>query len=65
MIIIYDLSPLLVCKLQEDRDFCLCCSLSFPKHPQQLLVHPSRSTNIGLMKENFDIVSGSMIYGDF
>lgn len=65
MIIIYDLSPLLVCKLQEDRDFCLCCSLSFPKHPQQLLVHHSRSTNIGLMKENFDIVSGSMIYGDF
>lgn len=65
MIIIYDLSPLLVCKLQEDRDFCLCCSLSFPKHPQQLLVHNRCSTNICLKKENFDVVSGSMIDDDF
>ena len=65
MIISYDLSPLLVCKLQEDRGFCLCWSLSFPKHLQQFLVQNRCSINICLMKEKLGIVSYSKVYGDF
>lgn len=65
MIIIYNLSPLLVSKLQEDRDFYLCHSLSFLKLLRQFLVQNRCSINICLMKEKCGFVSDSKVHGGF